>query len=176
MKHDAGWIVAAIRRLDGEDSRERARVRAELEQLGPRATWHLVQAVHPTGQRARHEALKALVHLADPAAMELFVETLGDEDSECRWLAAEGLAALGEPGLRRTLELVIELPGTDRLLRSVHHALSAFQRTSFEPLVTPVLHAFQGVARGAELPSTAHAALTALRNVSHAHPTPYTAR
>lgn len=163
-------IVAAIRELGSDDPKQSARAREALERMGKAATWHLVQAAYPSGKRTRHEALKALVNLADPAAADLFAECLGDEESDCRWLAAEGLAALGEEGLRRTLTLLLEFPRTDPLLRALHHVLSESQKSGFEDVVAPVLRAFQGPVPQDELPAAAHRALDELRKARRGRP------
>lgn len=168
-------IVSAIRRLGSEDSKERTRARETLEAIGAPATWHLIQAVYSPGEKTRHEALKALATVADPAAADLFVELLDDEDSDCRWLAAQGLAALGEHGLQRALELLIEYPKTEHLLRALHHALSEVEKSDFSGIVAPVLYAFQGAAPEAQLPTAAYEALNELRRAGHArsdHNTP----
>jgi len=168
MNDKPSSIVSAIRKLESEDSKERLRSREALEGVGKTATWFLIQAVHPGGERTRHEALKALVSQADPAAGDLFIEILDDEDSECRWLAALGLAALGKEGLRRSLEALIEPLNTDRRLRSVHHVLSELETAGFDQVVVPLLRAFQSKVSDLEVPRAAHDALQELRKASHA--------
>jgi hypothetical protein len=135
----------------------------------------LIQAMHAQGEPARREALEVLVGLADPATADLYVELLEDEDSGCRWLAAEGLAALGEEGLRKVLELLVAFPKTARLERSAHHALGGLRRVGFDREVTPVLRAFRGANRAVQVPTAAFRALDALRNARparHEHETP----
>ncbi len=168
MSWNTDSIVTNIRKLGAEDAQERTRAREALESIGRPATWHLIQAAVPRGKRTRREALKGLVNLADPAATDLFVELLEDEDSDCRWLAAEGLAALGEAGLQRALEILIAFPRTDHLLRSLHHVLSSLKKAGYEEVAAPVLRAFRGEVPETRLPTAAHAALNALRRARHA--------
>jgi len=170
MIQDHETIVSAIRRLGSEGMKERGDARETLEGMGTSATWHLIQAVHPRGDRTRHEALKILTALGDEAAADLFVELLEDEDSDCRWLAAKGLAALGEAGIERILDVLCEYPKTDRLARSLHHALTEVEDPLWREILAPVLAAFQGVAREARMPTAVYEARQRLRKVRHIRP------
>jgi len=165
MIQDQETIVSAIRRLGSEEMKERVDARGALEGMGTAATWHLIQAVHPRGDRTRLEALKILTTLEDETAADLFVELLEDEDSDCRWLAAKGLAALGELGVERVLDLLSEYPRTDRLARSLHHALTEVERGELSEVLAPVLSAFQGIAREARLPMAVYQARNELRKM-----------
>lgn len=151
-------IVRAMLRLASDDPHERARARRTLETIGRPATWYLIEAVATAPEPLRHEALRVLGGLADPDAADTFVRHLADEDSACRWLAAEGLVALGDVGLERALELLLAYPGTEEELRGVHHVLSGLARRGYGETVWPVLRAFQGMARASEVPAAALAA------------------
>jgi HEAT repeats len=172
MNADARTIVTAIQKLGSEDGQERVRARETLREIGRPVTWHLIQAVQTCEATTRHEAFQALVELADPAAAELFVENLESEDADCRWLAAEGLAALGEDGLHRALEMLLEFPRTERLRSALHHVLTRSQKPGLVEVVAPVLRAFGGAAPEMEVPTAAYEALSALRKTPHDHDTP----
>lgn len=163
MKTPPRTIVAAIRALGSHRAPDRVRARKELETIGTEATWALVQAVQPAGPRSRQEALQVLVTLADPAAADLFLELLDDQDSEVRWLAAEGLAALGELGLRRTLQRLVDDEGTDAPLRPLHHVLTLLEDGPLAAVVAPVLQAFREPSALLRIQTAAHAALAELR-------------
>jgi len=162
MNEEGRSITAAIQRLDSLDPDERTRSRETLEDIGRPATWHLVQALRPTGERARAGALKVLGRLADPDAADALVERLEDEDSGCRWLAAEGLVALGAVGLARALDILAVYPRTDWLLRGAHHVLRGLEQTELAELVAPVLRSFQSTTPGVDIPAAALAARTRL--------------
>lgn len=148
-------VVASIRRLDSQHPEERTNALVALVKIGPPATWHLIQALTPSGPLARQEALRALCDLADPDAADTFIACLEDEDSTCRWLAAEGLAALGELGLARTLDLLLEYPPTDHVRRGTHHVLSHLEKNGFAEVVRPVLAAYASVHSQTDLPAAA---------------------
>jgi len=163
MNANSEVIVSAVRRLGSTNPKDRVHAREILADIGSPATWHLIQAVHPPGATTRHEALRVLAASRDPAAADCFVELLDDEDPVCRWYAAQGLAALGAEGLRRALELLVEYPRTEHLLRSLHHVFSDLEKTRYASIVRPVLHAYQDVAHVAQLPAAAVEALSELR-------------
>lgn len=160
MKSSQAEILRAIRALGGDDLEARLAARKTLESADQAATWHLIQALAPPSERTRREAIKILAHRADPESLETFVTCLEDQDSACRWHAAEGLVALGRIGLDRILELLETYPGTDTLLRGAHHVLQGLAANGYRSLVAPVLQAFQSTTPQIDVPAAAsHARL-----------------
>ncbi|QDU66349.1 HEAT repeat domain-containing protein [Engelhardtia mirabilis] len=164
MSSNFATIDAAIRRLESDSSEDRKHAREALEAVGRPATGQLVRFLKPAGPGARHEALRVLAAIGDPEALDTFVEHLDDEESDCRWAAGEGLGKLGETGLRRVLEILLDPPGEEHQLRAVHHALDELSKAGFDSVARPVLLAFQSPRREVELPTTAHTALERLRH------------
>ena len=158
MNTNEHTIVDAIRRLGHPDKEQREDAERLLREATPAPTWALIQATYPVVDDTRQNALKLLVDLAAPEAVDTFVEHLEDPASACRWLAAEGLVALGATGLERTLDLLREYPKTDWLLRGIHHVLSGLEKKGFAQIASPVLHAYQAKAPEIELPAAAAAA------------------
>jgi len=68
----------------------------------------LVELFQGAGHKVQGEAVKALGEIADPRAAPALVVTLEDEGFDIRWLAAEGLIALGPVGLAPRLEALAE--------------------------------------------------------------------
>ncbi len=155
-------IVTTIRELDSPSPKVREHALAKLEEIGAPAGWHLIQALHPVGPTARQEVLRALRDLADPDAADTFVERLEDEDSVCRWLAAEGLVALGAVGLERALDLLTVYPPNEHVLRGTHHVLTGLEKQGHAETVRPVLAAYGSTHPQVDLPAAAHRARTRL--------------
>jgi hypothetical protein len=62
--------------------------------------------------RTRWEAAKALSEIADPLAATALVNALEDDDADIRWVASEGLTALGRDGLEPLLAALLERAGS----------------------------------------------------------------
>ena len=68
----------------------------------------MVELLKHPDHEVRWEAARALGEIADPRAAPALVVTLEDEGFDIRWLAAEGLIALGPVGLAPLLEALAE--------------------------------------------------------------------
>jgi len=68
----------------------------------------LVELLKDPDHEVGCKATKALGEIADPRAAPALVVTLEDEGFDIRWLAAEGLIALGPVGLAPLLEALAE--------------------------------------------------------------------
>jgi len=165
-------IVNAIRSLGQDDLGARLSARELLERAGPDATWHLLQVLDPPSERTRREAIKILAHRADPVALDAFVEALEDEDSACRWHAAEGLVGLGQRGLDQELELLESYPKNDLLLRATHHVLQGLAATGYASIVSPILHAFQSTTPQIDVPAAVSRAQNREQQAENTTPIP----
>ena len=150
--------------LASRDVGMRREARRALLEIGTPAVEPLLEALPRRAGEARPEIFKVLRSIADPAAVDVFLRALEDEDAEVRWIAAEGLVALGRVGLVRLLEELTEYPETEWKLRGAHHVLSAHLRSPrFNQIVGPVLRAFTSDVYRIELPRAALEALNLLR-------------
>ena len=70
---------------------------------GKPAVPSLIQLLSHRKTHVRWEAAKALCGIADPIAATALVNALDDTDDDVRWLAAEGVTALGRDGLQPLL-------------------------------------------------------------------------
>ena len=86
----------------------RRKAREALVALGKPAVPSLIQLLSHRKPHVRWEAAKALGGIADPIAAFALVNALKDRDGDVRWLAAEGLAALGRDALHPLLAALIE--------------------------------------------------------------------
>jgi len=152
-------ISTALEALRVDDPKVRHEARELLERLGTPAVEPLLGVLpetHDRGdERTRREVLHALGAIADERATEAFLTALEDDCADCRWAAAEGLIGLGWAGLLRTLDELVEFPGTLRKLHGVHHVLHGMRRTGYCRLVQPVLKAFVSDIPEIDVPRTA---------------------
>lgn len=135
-------VASLIATLSSDEASVRHSAREALEAIGPDAVSPLIEAVHRLGDEGRKEAVRALGSLGAEEAIPVLVRELEDEDSSCRWLAAEALARIGDPALDPLLALLADGPGTVHLQRGIHHVLRELH-PRYLPLLTPVLDAFQ---------------------------------
>ena len=112
-----------ITELSNPDGIRRQRARVTLSRMGEAATDPLIQTLHSHRGPARWEAAKALSQIGSPKSAQALVEALEDDQFSIRWLAAEGLIALGREGLRPLLEALWQTPNSIRLREGVHHVL-----------------------------------------------------
>ena len=92
-------IPPLIENLAGQDPVVREKAREAVLAIGKPAVPLLIQLLAHRGPHVRWEAAKALCSIADPIAATALVNALDDGDSDVRWVAAEGLTALGREGL-----------------------------------------------------------------------------
>ncbi len=114
----------------------------------------------------RWEAVKILGEMLDPAAAPALVEALRDAQSGVRWLAAEGLIALGPSGLEPLLQALVKHSDSAWLREGAHHVLRDLARGNLEKVVRPVLTALEDIEPSLEVPWAAEAALDAMAKVS----------
>jgi HEAT repeat protein len=156
-------LAADLDALASEDPYRRQDARAHLQRVGTPARDALLAALETRDERTRYEVLKVLGALGEPAAVEAFVRSLEDESSDCRWVAAEALIALGPVGLRRILVELVRYPETERMLRGAHHVLSGLRRAGHVETTAPVLRAFASDIPEIDLPKAAIHELTWMR-------------
>ena len=105
-KRDAR-IPLMVTDLASPDPAVRTKARKSLVVLGKRTVPSLIPLLSHRKPHVRWEAAKALCGIADPLAASALVNALDDRDGDVRWLAAEGLAALGLKGLQPLLAALI---------------------------------------------------------------------
>ncbi|MFC1660358.1 HEAT repeat domain-containing protein [Gemmatimonadota bacterium] len=93
--------------LGSRDSFTRQNARERLVELGSAAVPLLRRLLEADRNRVRLEAALGLRDLANPSSTHALLQALEDEDGDVRWVAAEALAAIGEPGLEPLLAALI---------------------------------------------------------------------
>ncbi len=133
-------IPALIAKLADKNGAARRRARERLVALGGPAVGFLIELLGHHKAHLRWEAAKALGGIGDPrTAADLVLALEEDEDGDVRWLAAEGLIALGWDGLRPLLEALANRPGSVTLRDGAHHVCHNLGRRKAFKAVRPVL-------------------------------------
>lgn len=150
--------------LTSKDGLARKRAREELVEIGKPAVPYLLEALKDKRTYVRWEAAKALSELGDPrAAADLVAALTTDDDPGIRWLAGEGLIAIGREGLAPLLEALVAHGESVWLREGAHHVLNVLAKNEKLPKqVVPVLQALHGPAPSIEVPRAAKMALGAL--------------
>lgn len=162
LASDPATINSLIVILGSKDGLARQRARHSLIAIGQPAVSALIEALtDPNGHR-RWEAAKTLGQLRDPSAATALVRAMEDQDFGVRWLAAEGLIALGRAGLVPVLQALAKHSDSVWLREGAHHVCRMLLDQGLHDLVTPVLAALDGVEPVLEAPRAAQAVLKAL--------------
>jgi HEAT repeat protein len=115
----------------------------------------------------RWEAAKALCGIADPIAASALVNALEDRDGDVRWLAAEGLAALGRDALQPLLAALLEGTKPSWLYEGAHHICHTLvTRKRLGPILRPLLAALKQSEPEVTVPPAAYTAMSRLRKLS----------
>jgi HEAT repeat protein len=118
-----GQLNRLVAELSNPDGIRRQQARVTLSRMGEPVIEPLIETLHSQRGPARWEAAKALSQIGSPKAARALVEALEDDQFGIRWLAAEGLIALGRDGLKPLLEALGQSPDSIRLREGAHHVL-----------------------------------------------------
>jgi len=153
-------LLAALKEKNGM---RRKQARETLVLAGDPAVKPLLELTTSPDKQTRWEAAKALAAMVEPACLDTFVGLLSDSQSDIRWLAADGLIALGP---RSAVPVLKSLLGRD--LSRGHLAMShrvlarlAEDNSVLAAVVAPVLDTLRGIDL-ATLPTKAEKALLEL--------------
>jgi len=161
----ADSVSALITDLASKQGQTREAARTSLVSIGKPAIPYLLPLLKNRKHQIRWEAVKALGEIKDPAATDGLILSLTDEEFAVRWLAAEGLVALG-------LQIVIPLlksltqvkEETSVLLRDgAHHILRALITDDRGKVLQPVLTALEDIEFTSKVPPAAELALKSWR-------------
>mgnify|MGYP001324204414 CR=1 FL=1 len=153
---DIAKLVAALYSHNGT---KRQRAREALVDIGAPAVDPLIEVLQGPGHQEQWEAAKALGEIGDPAAAPALVSQLMNDHFDIRWLAAEGLIAIGRQALKPLLAVLAE-QGDDELIRSgAHHALHGLAEEGFQAETAPILEALEGPDPDVQAPRAARIAL-----------------
>ena len=92
------------------------------------------------------------------------VQALEDDSFEVRWLASEGLIAIGPPALVPVLRELIKRPDSVWMREGAHRILHGIQRKGSARAIRPLLSALEDSDAGPSVAFAAEAVLDQLRN------------
>jgi HEAT repeat protein len=154
-------VEALISDLASKNGQTRQAARTSLVSIGTSAVPFLLPLLNERKHKIRWEAVKALAEIKDPAAIDGLILALTDEDFDVRWLAAEGLVALGVQVVVPLLQALTQMQeSTAVLLRdSGHHILRALISDDLGKKIKPVLTALEDIDFPVKVPPAARNAL-----------------
>lgn len=145
----------------------REKAREALVVIGEPAVPLLIQLLSHQKPHVRWEAAKTLCDIADPIAATALVNALDDLDDDVRWLAAEGVTALGREGLQPLLAALIQRAQSCSFCEGAHHVCHALvTKKKLGPILRPVLAALEEAEPAVGAPVAAYTALSKLRNLA----------
>ena len=84
---------------------------------------------------------------------------------DVRWLAAQGLIAIGPDAITPILKALIERPDSIWMREGAHHVLHDLARGELREVLWPVVATLEDVDSPVEVPFAAEAALNALKHM-----------
>jgi HEAT repeat protein len=161
--------TSAVADLASPNGIVRQRARRSLVDRGPIIVPRLQEALYSPDWRVRWEAAKALTEIADPSAADALVAAMEDETAGVRWIAAEGVIALGHRGLVPLLHALIRNADSAWFRLGAHHVLRGIEGRGLDPYVAPVLEALSSAQPAMTVPLAAEEAIGRLREASGEH-------
>ena len=163
----ADRISSLIADLASPDAAVRMKAREAIVVIGKPVVPSLIRLLSHRKPHIRWEAAKALCSIADPLAASALVNAMDDRDGDVRWLAAEGVAALGRDGLQPLLAALLERAKSSCMCEGAHHICHTLvKRKKLGPILRPLLVALKEPEPEVAVPSAAYAALSKLRELS----------
>jgi len=152
-------IKQLLNALGSEDGMERKKARKKLVAKGTDMIDYLMELVHHPKHIYRWEALKTMEEIRDVSCIPLFIEALEDDESDIRWIAAEGLIKLGIQSIRPILKALVEKPASTFTLAGAHHVFYDLKKSNELPKDFPVdklLSVLKGPGWGGSVKPTAY--------------------
>ncbi len=126
----------------------------------------LVASLHDPDEGVRENAMKTLCSSLEPAALQVVIRAMVDDDPGVRWLAAEGLIDIGESGIKPLLYALMSQSGSVWMRQSAIHVLHAYVKSPWGRQLTPILDALVDVQPALTVPPLAQKALYSLLSVA----------
>ncbi len=131
-----------ILKLADIDGSVRENARNLLISLGSPAIDYLFEMLSHPDVIARWETLKILIEINDPDIIPLLINALDDSNSAIRWLAAEGLAAMGEDAFLAMMNALSSYPDTVSIRKGLKHVMMKHIEASKDPNIEELVQFF----------------------------------
>jgi HEAT repeat protein len=165
-----------VKNLASKDGMLRVKSRHALVSIGEQALQPLTDAMSSKDESVRWEATKALGQIAAKTisqestqkvyqtAVTKLVESLDDKNFDVRWLAAEGLVAVGERAVHPILEALIRNSDSLSLREGAHHVFhDLVHRAHLESQLMPIINALEDLNSPVEVPFVARSLMDSFK-------------
>ncbi|MGO8749140.1 MAG: HEAT repeat domain-containing protein [Thermoguttaceae bacterium] len=162
----AARIPSLVTGLASPNPAVRTKARKALVAMGELTVPSLIPLLLHRKPHVRWEAAKALCGIADPIAAFALVNAMDDRDGDVRWLAAEGVAALGRDGLQPLLAALLQRAQSSSFCEGAHHVCHTLvKKRKLGLILRPLLAALGQSEPEVAVPPAAYAALSRLRKL-----------
>jgi len=158
-------IEFAISELANKSGFARVDARDYLVSMKEKAVPQLTEALESDNQWVRWEAAKALSKIGDPVAAQSLINALEDKMFDVRWIAAEGIIAIGRKALIPLLSALTKRGDSLWLREGAHHVIHDLMREDLKAVFGPVLDAIEKPEGKLAVPLAAEKALTELKKI-----------
>ncbi len=131
-------IKTLLGSLFSENGMERKKAREKLVEKGTSVIDYLMEHIHHPKHIHRWEVLKTLEEIADPVSIPLFIEALEDDESDIRWIAAEGLIKIGNKSVIPLLKTLTRKTDSIFVLEGTHHVFYDLNKKGNLPQDFPI--------------------------------------
>lgn len=138
------FLQTLLVNLSSVDAAVRGQARHDLVRLGTPTIVPLIQLLNSQSSDLRWEVTNTLSHMDNPIATNALITKLDDDRRGVRWLAANGLIAIGQPAIIPLLQALIADPADACLLQGAHHVLAALRTNAGTDALGPVVKALEG--------------------------------
>jgi HEAT repeat protein len=159
---DQTWeesVQALVKQLASVNPAVRKRARGALVAIGHSAVGPLTKVLHGSHDLLSWEACKTLATIADPISIPDLIRALEWDSLDIRWLAADGLIAIGTPVIRPLLKALVDRAYAASILPGAHRVLHKLVRRNPSHRLDLVLEAMASPEPGVSVPIAAERVL-----------------
>jgi HEAT repeat protein len=158
-------IDSLIQQLSDPDGFVRLQAREVLTCIGAPAVAQLIHTLSNANSQLRWQVIKVLDGIQDPAAVNVLVEQLKDDNAGIRWAASDALIALRRDAIPPLLEALMHDADSLWLRQSAHHILHVMKDAGkLNEAEGKVFEALEDVEPAVAVPWAAEKALESLRH------------
>lgn len=131
-------IEKIVERLCDKDGIKRKEAREKLVGIGKQVLEYINDLFDNDDHHCRWEAIKLAEEIGSPESIPVFLTALEDDESDIRWIAAEGLIRTGKNAVVPLLSLIIEKHDSVFVLNGAHHVFYRLNVKKSLPPEVPV--------------------------------------
>jgi HEAT repeat protein len=131
-------IQKLIITLGSKNGMKRKKAREKLVAKGENMIDFLMELLNHPKHIYRWEALKTMEEIGNPISIPLFIQAFEDDESDIRWIAAEGLIRLGNQSIKPLLKALLEKSDAIFVLAGAHHVFYELKKAEKLPTGFPI--------------------------------------